>query len=73
VTPTAALSLCPGYLRHGMKRAMPRPKTMPDFRFETDLMAAGVRVVAGVDEVGRGPLAGPVTAAAVILDPAPHP
>ena len=26
--------------------------------------------VAGVDEVGRGPLAGPVTAAAVILDPA---
>jgi ribonuclease HII len=49
---------------------MPRPKTMPDFRFETDLMAAGVRLVAGVDEVGRGPLAGPVTAAAVILDPA---
>jgi ribonuclease HII len=43
---------------------------MPDFRFETDLMAAGVRLVAGVDEVGRGPLAGPVTAAAVILDPA---
>ncbi|MGB5132363.1 MAG: ribonuclease HII, partial [Steroidobacteraceae bacterium] len=26
--------------------------------------------VAGVDEVGRGPLAGPVVAAAVILDPA---
>jgi ribonuclease HII len=26
-------------------------------------------LVAGVDEVGRGPLAGPVTAAAVILDP----
>ncbi len=38
---------------------------MPDFKFETDL---GCRV-AGVDEVGRGPLAGPVTAAAVILDP----
>ena len=30
----------------------------------------GFRAVAGVDEVGRGPLAGPVTAAAVILDPA---
>jgi ribonuclease HII len=29
-----------------------------------------VRLVAGVDEVGRGPLAGPVVAAAVILDPA---
>jgi ribonuclease HII len=38
---------------------------MPDFAFETDL---GCRV-AGVDEVGRGPLAGPVTAAAVVLDP----
>ena len=45
------------------------PKPAPDFRFETDLMAAGARVVAGVDEVGRGPLAGPVTAAAVILHP----
>ena len=32
-------------------------------------MARGARLIAGVDEVGRGPLAGPVTAAAVILDP----
>jgi ribonuclease HII len=31
------------------------------------LVAAGARVVAGVDEVGRGPLAGPVVAAAVVL------
>ncbi|MEL6450536.1 MAG: ribonuclease HII [Pseudomonadota bacterium] len=38
---------------------------MPDFRSEARL---GGRV-AGVDEVGRGPLAGPVTAAAVVLDP----
>lgn len=30
----------------------------------------GARLVAGIDEVGRGPLAGPVVAAAVILDPA---
>jgi ribonuclease HII len=48
---------------------MPRPKTTPDFRYETELMTAGARIVAGVDEVGRGPLAGPVTAAAVILHP----
>ncbi len=33
-------------------------------------MAQGYTRIAGVDEVGRGPLAGPVTAAAVILDPA---
>lgn len=41
----------------------------PDFSFETDLIARGVLRIAGVDEVGRGPLAGPVTAAAVVLDP----
>jgi ribonuclease HII len=43
--------------------------TVPDFSFEHDLIARGVLNVVGVDEVGRGPLAGPVTAAAVILDP----
>ncbi|MBM2290419.1 ribonuclease HII [Sulfitobacter pseudonitzschiae] len=38
---------------------------MPDFSFELEI---GGRV-AGVDEVGRGPLAGPVMAAAVVLNP----
>ena len=32
-------------------------------------LAGGAAVVAGVDEAGRGPLAGPVVAAAVVLDP----
>ena len=41
----------------------------PDFQLESDLLAAGCLSVVGVDEVGRGPLAGPVTAAAVRLDP----
>lgn len=41
----------------------------PDFSFEAAAMARGANRVAGVDEVGRGPLAGPVTAAAVVLDP----
>ena len=41
----------------------------PDFRFE----AAALQPVCGIDEVGRGPLAGPVVAAAVILDPAAIP
>ncbi|MCG7494089.1 ribonuclease HII [Thalassobius sp. Cn5-15] len=49
---------------------MQHPKTLPDYSFETDAQAAGLLRVAGVDEVGRGPLAGPVTAAAVVLDPA---
>ncbi|MDF1855018.1 ribonuclease HII [Pseudooceanicola sp.] len=42
----------------------------PDYSFETAAHTAGALRVAGVDEVGRGPIAGPVTAAAVILDPA---
>ncbi|MBA85928.1 ribonuclease HII [Thalassobius sp. S69A] len=41
----------------------------PDYTFEQSAHAQGYLRVAGVDEVGRGPLAGPVTAAAVILDP----
>ena len=39
---------------------------MPDLALESDLGG----IVCGIDEVGRGPLAGPVVAAAVILDPA---
>ena len=42
----------------------------PDFFLELTAITAGHACVAGVDEVGRGPLAGPVTAAAVVLDPA---
>ena len=42
---------------------------MPHFRLERQYLKKGVWPVAGVDEVGRGPLAGPVAAAAVILDP----
>jgi ribonuclease HII len=41
----------------------------PHFDFEREAFACGHRWVAGVDEVGRGPLAGPVGVAAVILDP----
>ncbi len=41
----------------------------PDFSFETAAFSQGFARVVGVDEVGRGPLAGPVTAAAVRLDP----
>ena len=38
-------------------------------RYERELWKAGARLIAGVDEVGRGSLFGPVVAAAVVLDP----
>ncbi len=40
---------------------------MPDLVWEADLRHQGYALVAGIDEAGRGPLAGPVTAAAAIL------
>lgn len=49
--------------------AAPRPQPKPSLREERALWAAGYTRVAGVDEVGMGPLAGPVFTAAVILDP----
>jgi len=42
---------------------------MPDLRLEHELSESGTEPVAGIDEAGRGPLAGPVAAAAVILPP----
>ncbi|RPI88316.1 MAG: ribonuclease HII [Chloroflexi bacterium] len=41
----------------------------PDLSFESTLWECGILSIAGVDEAGRGPLAGPVSAAAVILPP----
>lgn len=38
------------------------------FSYEKDLFNQGIRYVAGVDEVGRGPLAGPMVVAAVVLN-----
>jgi ribonuclease HII len=45
------------------------PVIRPSFRRERAAIKRGVMPVAGCDEAGRGPLAGPVVAAAVILDP----
>ncbi|SDE43962.1 RNase HII [Paracoccus isoporae] len=52
---------------HGRARA---PRSFPTYAHELDARRGGFGRIAGVDEVGRGPLAGPVTAAAVVLDPA---
>jgi ribonuclease HII len=43
----------------------------PDLSFECALWEAGIYNIAGIDEAGRGPIAGPVAAAAVILPPDP--
>lgn len=46
---------------------MPESENAPSLTFELSLHRAGLGLVAGLDEAGRGALAGPVTAAAVIL------
>lgn len=46
---------------------MARLPVIDRFLHERSLLASGVGVLAGVDEAGRGPLAGPVVAAAVVL------
>src|SRR5438128_9062197 len=52
-------------LRLPLREEEPRPT----FRRERSALKRGIWPVAGCDEAGRGPLAGPVVAAAVILDP----
>jgi ribonuclease HII len=49
------------------KASRPPKSSLPSRRFELRLLRNGSRLVAGIDEVGRGCLAGPVLAAAVIL------
>lgn len=56
------------------KKSAPRlplaePNLRPTFRRERRALNKGIWPVAGCDEAGRGPLAGPVVAAAVVLDP----
>lgn len=46
---------------------MTQPNSCSD-KFEQALLSKGVKLIAGIDEVGRGALAGPVVASAVILD-----
>lgn len=40
---------------------------MPSFEFEEKYLSEGYKIICGTDEAGRGPLAGPVCAAAVVL------
>ncbi len=57
----------------GLKKIKKEKFDGPDFSFEQEVIKSHGAMVAGVDEAGRGPWAGPVVAAAVILDPANMP
>jgi len=46
-----------------------KDRGVPDLSLEQEWLAQGCTLVAGIDEAGRGPWAGPVVAAAAILDP----
>jgi ribonuclease HII len=60
----------PAVKRAGAPRLpLNEPILRPSFRRERRALAKGIWPIAGCDEAGRGPLAGPVLAAAVVLDP----
>lgn len=52
-----------------MQTSLFDPPALSLYHFELQGRSHGFRQIAGIDEAGRGPLAGPVVAAAVILDP----
>jgi ribonuclease HII len=69
------LRTIPAMIREKSKDSPEKPEkgviavAPPSFRRERALIKRGIWPVAGCDEAGRGPLAGPVVAAAVVLDP----
>ena len=64
-----AASRKPGPVIRAVRLPLGEDDVRPTFRRERAALKRGVWPVAGCDEAGRGPLAGPVVAAAVILDP----
>lgn len=65
----AASTVNSGAANTALRLPLGDPPVRPSFARERAAMRRGVFPVAGCDEAGRGPLAGPVVAAAVILDP----
>ena len=57
----------PGPCSHVTRRRRRRRRSVPSYNEEADLIQRGYSLVAGLDEVGRGPLAGPVVAGVAIL------
>ena len=50
------------------KKMRPKNATGPDFEYENTLLDQGYKTIAGVDEAGRGPWAGPIIAAAAVIN-----
>lgn len=61
--------LLQSYAKRQAKEAAERERLAHMCSFEREYYAQGAQYIAGVDEAGRGPLAGPLTIAAVILPP----
>lgn len=57
--------------KRGPRKTTRSKRKGPSWQYEQEASAQGAKRVAGIDEAGRGPLAGPVVAAAVILPPSP--
>ncbi len=64
-----AKKLVAAYRRRLERDMAERLRVEAMYEWEAKLYQKGMRHIAGIDEVGRGPLAGPVTVAAVILQP----
>lgn len=62
-------NLVAAYMRRLERENRERLRVEAMYEYESEFYKKGLRYIAGIDEVGRGPLAGPVTVAAVILPP----
>jgi ribonuclease HII len=65
----AVIRVAKRFLLDGDPKVLGMQASLPHFRRERKLAKSDLWPIAGMDEVGRGPLAGPVAVAAVILDP----
>ena len=63
----SARKLAESYQKRQAKRLAEEARLQAMYQYEEQAASQGYRAVAGVDEAGRGPLAGPVSVAAVIL------
>ena len=66
---SAAQKLAERYEKQQARRQAERLRLSAMYQYENEAYSRGRKIVAGVDEAGRGPLAGPVSVAAVILPP----